>query len=169
MSDAVLSPPKTRRDWRGEATPQAGSPDPYAPTEAQLSLREKAVRARAALRAGRKASGWDILTWLPLAAGIVLAINGPAVRVFLQTLGDWPMRFALPLEAMIYQATTGTGADLPQNMPQIALAFQFIAEGLVVRLSLKQGFSYLAAALQILMMHSLATFVIWLISIYGNH
>ena len=43
------------------------------------------------------------------------------------------------------------------------------AEGLVVRLSLKQGFSYLAAALQILMMHSLATFVIWLISIYGNH
>ena len=161
MSDGLLFGSKTRSGHMAEHGSNAILT--FTPSDDELSLRAKAIRKRRAERA----NPFYILTYWPFALGILVAYFGTELQELLNELGVWAVRFVLPLQTMVYQANIGSSFDLPQNLQQIALEVQFPLEGLIVMRLLKQRFSLLAVIVQMLTLHSIATLVLWLISIHG--
>ena len=108
----------------------------------------------------------ELLGWWPVLLGVVLAYFGAELRMILSSMGDWALRFFMPMVVMAYQANASSFAIASHSLPQIALILQFPLEGLMVRRSLRRGLRFSTTVLLMFMLHVVSTVLIWLLLLH---
>ena len=113
--------------------------------------------------AGQSAPGC-LVTWLPLAAGIALGIFAPRLYRAIPFQTEWQLWFVFPYVVLFQRPESGLSAEMRQSLSQLALMLQFPIDGLLFSFSLSRRISAVTAFLQVVFLHFLGAFVLWLLS-----
>jgi hypothetical protein len=108
----------------------------------------------------------DLLDWWPVLLGVVLAYYGAELRTILSSMGDWALRFFMPMVVMAYQANASGFAIASLSLPQVALILQFPLEGMMVRRNLRRGVPLSTTVLLMFMLHVVSTLLIWMLLLH---
>lgn len=103
--------------------------------------------------------------WWPTLLGIALAFAAP--RIWDQVQSSWGelgLRFVFPYLLLASRPELGIGQELATNLSQLMLYLQFPIEGLIVTWGMARGGSFFKALAQVLFIHGLGVFVLWLLS-----
>jgi hypothetical protein len=82
--------------------------------------------------------------------------------------GVWPERFLFPFTLLTQHRGIGIDAQMATVMPQWALYLQLPLEGLLTKLTLDRGKGLKTAILQLIAIHSVSAFVLWLLTYLGK-
>jgi hypothetical protein len=129
---------------------------PVKTTETKL---EAATPAKA--KTEKKKTGALIASWWPVGVGIFLSGFAPEWFSMFSQAGIWGVRLAFPLVLVATQGHIGLSEHT-------ALYLQLPIEGLVTKLSLDRGMSLKLAAMQLVLIHLVSAFVLWLITFAGQ-
>lgn len=143
------------------------------PPDAQPSPVLKQAAAVAAQPAPAKKAkskrkpGEAIASWWPVAVGIFLSGFAPEWHAMAAQAGIWALRATFPLTLLATHREIGIDDQMAAILPQAALYLQLPLEGLLTKITLDRGKSLKAAVVQLILVHAVATFVLWLIT-YKN-
>ena len=152
-----------------ESKPAAAMPGPVlvdgsiVPPSAPLA----AVMPAAKYKAKQKA-GAAIAAWWPVGVGIFLCGFVADWHTMAQHAGVWPERFLFPLTLLAHHREIGIDAQMATVTPQWALYLQLPLEGLLTKLTLDRGKGLKAAIVQLIAIHSVSAFVLWLLTYLGK-
>lgn len=124
---------------------------------------ETVVKTEKAKKAQRK-PGEAIASWWPVAVGMFLCGFAPEWHAMAVQAGIWAERIAFPLTLLATHREIGIDSKMASVLPQAALYLQFPLEGLLTKFTLDRGKSLKAAIMQLVLVHGIAAFVLWLIS-----
>jgi hypothetical protein len=144
-----------------------GAPAPVqAPlhVEVQVELQLKAESQRPP----KARASFTVATLWPVAVGIFLAGFAPEWQAMATQMGVWVMRFAFPLSLLAMRHDLGLDAQMSTMLPQIALYAQLPLDGVLAALTLARGKSLRAVLVQLLLVHGVCAFVLWLLSMNAN-
>jgi len=122
-----------------------------------------ALKAEKAKKVQRK-PGEAIASWWPVAVGMFLCGFVPEWHAMAMQAGIWVERIAFPLTLLATHREIGIDSQMASVLPQAALYLQLPLEGLLTKLTLDRGKSLKAAIMQLVLVHGIAAFVLWLIS-----
>lgn len=148
----TLPEPRHQSIKKRVAQPANDAPSPLVQTQEQKPKAEKAK--------SDKKPGAAIASWWPVGVGIFLSGFAPEWYSMLSQAGEWPVRLAFPLVLVATHRDVGMGA----SAPQMALFLQLPIEGLITKLSLSRGISLKSALAQLILIHLVSAFVLWLVS-----
>jgi hypothetical protein len=114
-------------------------------------------------KAARK-PGEAIASWWPVAVGIFLSGFASEWHTMATQAGIWVLRAAFPLTLLATHREIGIDSQMAAILPQAALYLQLPLEGLLTKLTLDRGKSLKAAIAQLILVHGVATLVLWLLS-----
>jgi hypothetical protein len=118
----------------------------------------KAVEEQAKVaRAKAKTPGARIASWWPVGVGIFLSGFAPEWFGMFSQMGTWGIRLAFPLVLVATQGHIGLNEHA-------ALYLQLPIEGLITKFTLDRGMSLKSAAMQLVLIHLVSAFVLWLIT-----
>jgi hypothetical protein len=123
-----------------------------------------AVAKKEKAKAEKKQSGIGLASWWPVAVGLFLCGFTPEWMAMMQQAGVWAVRFTFPLALLATHKDIGISDHWAPMMPQIALYAQLPLEGLLTKLTLSSGRSLKAAIVQLILVHAVAAFVLWLLT-----
>jgi hypothetical protein len=118
---------------------------------------------KATQKAARK-PGEAIASWWPVAVGIFLSGFASEWHTMATQAGIWVLRAAFPLTLLATHREIGIDSQMAAILPQAALYLQLPLEGLLTKLTLDRGKSLKAAIAQLILVHGVATLVLWLLS-----
>jgi hypothetical protein len=124
---------------------------------------EATVKTEKAKKAQRTPSE-AIASWWPVAVGMFLCGFAPEWHAMAVQAGIWAERFAFPLTLLATHREIGIDSQMASILPQAALYLQLPLEGLLTKITLDRGKSLKAAVMQLVLVHGVAAFVLWLIS-----
>jgi hypothetical protein len=127
------------------------------------AMPETTVKAEKAKKAQRK-PGEAIASWWPVAVGMFLCGFAPEWHAMAVQIGVWAERFAFPLTMLATHRAIGIDSHMTSTLPQAALYLQLPLEGLLTKFTLDRGKSLKAAIMQLVLAHSIAAVVLWLVS-----
>jgi len=125
---------------------------------------EAAVKTEKVKKAQRRRSGDAIASWWPVAVGMFLCGFAPEWHAMAVQAGVWAERIAFPLTLLAAHREIGIDNQMASVLPQAALYLQLPLEGLLTKFTLDRGKSLKAAIMQLVLVHGVAAFVLWLIS-----
>jgi hypothetical protein len=140
---------------------QPAHPLKHASTAAQAL---PAVAKKEKAKAEKKQPGIGIASWWPVAVGLFLCGFTPEWLAMAQQAGVWAVRFAFPLTLLAAHKEIGINDQWAPMLPQIALYAQLPLEGLLTMITLARGRSLKSAIAQLVLVHAVAGFVLWLIT-----
>ena len=105
-----------------------------------------------------------LVSWWPVAAGILLGLLGPQLRDLLAPYAPWSMRLVYPFVLLASHTEIGVSPELALMLPQVMLFAQFPLEGLAVKFMLGRGVKVSAAIGQMVGVHMVCTLVLWLVA-----
>ena len=128
---------------------------PFVPWE-ELRKRETDT-SMAVLRQRRKLERREdrarrLISYWPLAAGLVLSLFAPMLKGVAESLGPWAMTLFFPFVVVARRPEIYLG-DFTRLLPTVVLYAQFPVEGLFARLVLKRGLKPMSVAGQVFMFH----------------
>lgn len=109
-----------------------------------------------------------LMAWWPLAAGIALDLVIPQLSAQLEPYQPWGIRAVFPFAQITGMRELGFSEQLTQSLPQLMLYLQFPLEGLLTGFSLSRGTKLGAAIGQLVFLHALCLFVMWLVAQKGQ-
>jgi len=115
-------------------------------------------------KAQKKAS-IGIASWWPVAVGVFLSGFAQEWLDMANQAGVWAVRIAFPLTLLATHREIGISDQWAPMMPQIALYAQLPLEGLLTKLTMDRGRTLRSAIVQLILVHAVATFVLWLVSL----
>lgn len=115
-----------------------------------------------------KQSGFKLASLWPVAVGILLAGFAPEWQALAAQAGVWVSRFAFPLAQLATHRELGIDDQMAAILPQVALYAQLPLDGLLTMLTLAQRKSLKGALAQLVLVHAICTFVLWLLSMNTN-
>ena len=127
---------------------------------ASKALPGKKVKARAEA----KPMSLSLVSFWPVGVGLFLCGFTPEWLNLAQQAGIWAVRFVFPLTLLATHTEIGINAHWAPMMPQIALYAQLPLEGLLTTFTLARGRSLKSAIMQLVLVHAVAGFVLWLIT-----
>ena len=148
------------------STPPSHRPSAVAPqvvSQAVAVKPEATVETEKAKKAQRK-PGEAIASWWPVAVGMFLCGFAPEWHAVAVQAGIWAERIAFPLTLLATHREIGIDSQMASVLPQAALYLQLPLEGLLTKITLDRGKSLKAAVMQLVLVHGVAAFVLWLIS-----
>lgn len=145
------------------STPPSHRPSTAVP---QAVAQVSAAKAEATVKTARaqRKPGEAIASWWPVAVGMFLCGFTPEWHAMAVQAGIWAERFAFPLTLLAMHREIGIDSQMASVLPQAALYLQLPLEGLLTKITLDRGKSLKAAVMQLVLVHGVAAFVLWLIS-----
>jgi len=128
---------------------------------------KKSVEPKTAKPQAKKAR-FTLVSFWPVAVGIFLSGYVSQWQTMASSLGVWGMRLAFPLTLLATHREIGIDNQMATMLPQIALYAQLPLEGLLTKITLDRGKSLKAALAQLVLVHLVATLVLWLVSFSGS-
>jgi hypothetical protein len=125
-----------------------------------------AAKAEATVKTAKaqRKPGEAIASWWPVAVGMFLCGFAPEWHAMAVQAGVWAERIAFPLTMLATHREIGIDRQMASVLPQAALYLQLPLEGLLTKITLDRGKSLKAAVMQLVLVHGVAAFVLWLIS-----
>lgn len=111
-----------------------------------------------------KKSSFKITSLWPFAVGIFLTGFAPEWHAMALQAGVWATRFTFPLALLATHREIGIDAQVAPVLQQLALYAQLPLDGLLTMFTLARGKSLNSAVGQLLLVHGVCTFVLWLVS-----
>ncbi len=118
---------------------------------------EKAKSAR------RIKPGDLILVSWPVVVAVLLAGFAPEWHELAVSAGRWPLRFTFPYSLLLMHREIGISASMSQILPGLAIYLQVPIDGVILSFTLLRNKSLLAGIVQILVVHLLCSFVLFLL------
>lgn len=106
--------------------------------------------------------------WWPLIVGVALDFIVPELRAQLATYDPWVMRAVFPLVQIFGMHELGFSDEMIQQLPQLMQYLQFPLEGLLTGFNLSRGTKLGGAIGQLIFLHALCLFVMWLLAQNGH-
>jgi hypothetical protein len=104
----------------------------------------------------------------PIAVGFFLTGFAPEWQAMANQVGVWAMRFAFPYALMATHREIGIDAQMATVLPQMALYAQLPLDGVLAAMMLYRSKSLKATVAQLLLVHAVCAFVLWLITFNAN-
>ncbi|WP_263353666.1 hypothetical protein [Acidicapsa acidisoli] len=117
-----------------------------------------------AARATSKKSGINFAAIWPAAVGLLLTGFAPEWQAMASQIGVWAVRFAFPFALLATHREVGIDAQMATVLPQMALYAQLPLDGLLVAVMLTRSKSLKATVVQLLLVHAVCAFVLWLLT-----
>jgi hypothetical protein len=109
-----------------------------------------------------------IVSWWPVAAGVVLGCLAPQLSSLMASYEPWGPRIVFPFVQFVGLHEIGMSAELTRTLPQLMLYLQFPLEGLLTKSNLSRGVKISTALGQLVFLHALCVFVLWLVALGGG-
>lgn len=147
------------------STPLSHRPNATATVAQAVAARPEAVVETEKAKKAQRKPGEAIASWWPVAVGMFLCGFAPEWHAMAVQAGIWAERFAFPLTLLATHREIGIDSQMASVLPQAALYLQLPLEGLLTKITLDRGKSLKAAIMQLVLVHGVAAFVLWLISV----
>lgn len=144
----TLPEPKHQSIKKRTVAPVATMPTPH-----ERETKAKVEKSKA----GKKKPGAWIASWWPVGVAVFLSGFAPEWYTMASQSGIWGLRLAFPLVQVAIHGNIGLSE-------QMALYLQLPIEGLITKFSLDHGMSLKSAAAQLIAIHLISAFVLWLIT-----
>jgi hypothetical protein len=108
------------------------------------------------------------VSWWPVAAGVVLGCLAPQLRSLLASYEPWGPRVVFPFVEFVGLHEIGMSAELTRTLPQLMLYLQFPLEGLLTKSNLGRSYKISSAVGQLVFLHAVCVFVLWLVALGGG-
>jgi hypothetical protein len=105
-----------------------------------------------------------LVSYWPVAVGIVLACFAPLLRDLVAPIEPWGMRLVFPFAVLAGRPELYMGNEMARILPQIMLFLQFPIEGLLARYFLSKRVTLSAVGGQVFFVHFLCAVQLWLVS-----
>jgi hypothetical protein len=105
---------------------------------------------------------YSAVVW-PLLAGLALALIAPKLLNILDELNPWIERAVFPYVLLAQRPEFGLNWELSGHLPRAILLAQFPLEGLLTMLNLRRRFPMWIAVGQLIVIHLVGTFVLFLL------
>jgi len=115
-------------------------------------------------KAKKKTTGESIISWWPVGISIFLCGFVPEWHQTAVQFGVWAERLLFPLTLLAQHREIGISGQMATIAPTAALYLQLPLEGLLTKLTLDRGKGLQQAIGQLLMLHGLCAFVLWLLT-----
>jgi hypothetical protein len=125
-------------------------------------LRQKPKAAKVEVQT-QKAS-FTIASFWPVAVGVLLAGFAPEWHAMAVQAGIWAQRMTFPLSMLATHREIGIDDQMAAILPKAALYAQLPLDGLLAMLTLARGRSLKSVFVQLVLVHAVCAFVLWLIS-----
>lgn len=102
--------------------------------------------------------------WWPTFAGTALAFAAQRIWDLALSWGELGPRFVFPYLLLCGRPEVGIGQELAKNLSQLMIYLQFPLEGLIVTWGMGRGGSFSKAFAQVLFLHGMGVFMLWLLS-----
>jgi hypothetical protein len=109
-----------------------------------------------------------IVSWWPVAAGVLLGCLAPQLSSMLAPYEPWGPRIVFPFVQLAGLHEIGMSAELTRTLPQLLLYLQFPLEGLLTKSNLSRGVKLSSALGQLVFLHAVCIFVLWLVALGGG-
>lgn len=119
---------------------------------------------KATAKTGSKKIRINFVAFWPVAVGLFLAGFAPEWQTMASQAGVWAMRIAFPFALLATHREVGIDSQMATMLPQIALYAQLPLDGLLTMLTLARGKSLKSAVAQLLLVHGVCAFVLWLLT-----
>jgi len=106
--------------------------------------------------------------WWPVLIGVGIDFIAQPLKLQLDSYGIWVTRAVFPFMQIFGMHELGFSDQLTQSLPQLMLYLQFPLEGAFVGFSLSRGAKLGTAIAQLVFLHLLCLFVMWLMSQSGR-
>jgi hypothetical protein len=124
----------------------------------------KPARPKAASKAASKKRSINFAAIWPVAVGLFLTGFAPEWQAMANQIGIWAVRFAFPYALLATHREVGIDAQMATVLPQMALYAQLPLDGLLAAVILSRSKSLKAAVVQLLLVHAVCAFVLWLLT-----
>jgi hypothetical protein len=149
-------------------------PKPKAAPKVRLSVGQRAIdvlyeqerKANMAVLAARRREARKTMDWFeywPLAVGVAVACFAPQLRELVDIVKPWGMWIVFPLVALAERPELNLSREISSYLVPFMLYAQFPIEGLLAKFALKGRVTVTRVAAQLLFLHSLAVFQLWLV------
>jgi hypothetical protein len=126
------------------------------------------VKVETEAKAAAKKNRIKIAAFWPVAVGLFLTGFAPEWHAMTEQAGIWAMRFAFPLSLLATHREIGIDEQMAAILPQFSLYAQLPLDGVLMMLTLARGKSLTAAVTQVVLIHGLCAFVLWLLPYLGS-
>jgi len=109
-------------------------------------------------------SKFGLTSMWPIAVGLFLTGFAPEWEAMANQVGVWAMRFAFPYALLATHREIGIDAQMATVLPQMALYAQLPLDGVLATVMLARNKSLKATVVQLLLVHAVCAFVLWLIT-----
>jgi len=103
-------------------------------------------------------------TWWPLIPALVLGFFSPQIYAVLEHQISWITWFVFPFVLLSSRHELGLSPELANSLPELMTVIQFPLEGLLTVWNLRRRASFAAAIGQLLFLHALGAFVLFLLN-----
>ena len=135
------------------------------PSSRESAIAVNTVKANVEGKKKAQTAGSALLSWWPVAVGLLLTGFAPDWWNMANQLGIWTVRATFPLALLASHREIGLDDQMAVMLPHWALYIQFPLEGLLMKLMLDRGKSVKSAVMQLFWIHAVSTFVLWLVSL----
>ena len=165
MPEARLRTTKKKVQTAGvPPTRPAEQPQPKAAVSGPVMVDASIAVKPAAKPKTKQKPGAALAAWWPVGVGIFLCGFVTDWHTMAQHAGVWPERLLFPLTLLAQHREIGIDAQMATVMPQWALYLQLPLEGLLTKLTLDRGKGLKAAIVQLVFIHAVSAFVLWLLT-----
>lgn len=105
---------------------------------------------------------YSAVVW-PLLFALPLAVVAPRLLEVFGTLDPWLARVVFPFALLAQRPEFGLNWEFGGYLPRVVLLLQFPLEGLLTMFNLRRRFSVLVAISQLIVIHLVGTFVLFLL------
>jgi hypothetical protein len=155
--------PEARYRTTKKKVQAAGSPPVQRAQAVLVPEAEKPAAAKPRAKTKQK-PGAALASWWPVGVGIFLCGFVPQWHALAMQMGVWAERLLFPLALLAQHREIGISEQMATVAPQIALYLQLPLDGLLTKLTLDRGRGLMAALMQLVMLHGLCAFVLWLVT-----
>lgn len=153
----TLPEPKLQSVKKKVHAPKAATTMPTA-HEREVKVRKEKAKAKP-----KKPGEWLLNGW-PIVVAVFVAGFAPEWHAMASALGMWVLRFTFPYTLLAIHREIGIDAQMAAILPNAAIYLQIPIDGVLMTINLARGKSLLSGIMQILVIHGLCAFVLWLLT-----
>jgi hypothetical protein len=124
----------------------------------------KPAKQQQQAKAEKSKSGLRVVSFWPVAVCLFLTGFAPEWQAMANQVGVWAMRFTFPYALLATHREIGIDAQMATVLPQMALYAQLPLDGVLATIMLARNKSLKATVGQLLLVHAVCAFVLWLIT-----